>query len=95
MFSQVNSAIDRAEGGLGIGLALVKGLVALHGGRVEVRSEGPGRGSEFIVHLPHQVLAPAGLELLDRVTPLLHERRDHLHRLRVVEVAAALDFFVH
>jgi PAS domain S-box-containing protein len=59
MFSQVNSAIDRAEGGLGIGLALVKGLVALHGGRVEVRSEGLGRGSEFIVHLPHRVLAPA------------------------------------
>src|SRR5688572_6668629 len=59
MFSQVNSAIDRAEGGLGIGLALVKGLVVLHGGRVEVRSEGAGRGSEFIVHLPHQVLAPS------------------------------------
>ncbi len=59
MFSQVNSAIDRAEGGLGIGLALVKGLVTLHGGRVEVRSEGLGRGSEFIVHLPHKVLAPA------------------------------------
>ena len=59
MFSQVNSAIDRAEGGLGIGLALVKGLVALHGGRVEVRSEGLGRGSEFIIHLPHKVLAPA------------------------------------
>jgi PAS domain S-box-containing protein len=58
MFSQVNSAIDRAEGGLGIGLALVKGLVALHGGRVEVRSEGPGRGSEFIVHLPHKLLVP-------------------------------------
>ena len=58
MFSQVNSAIDRAEGGLGIGLALVKGLVALHGGRVDVRSEGLGRGSEFISHLPHKVLAP-------------------------------------
>jgi PAS domain S-box-containing protein len=61
MFSQVNSAIDRAEGGLGIGLALVKGLVALHGGRVEVRSEGLGRGSEFIVHLPHKVIAPAAV----------------------------------
>jgi CheY-like chemotaxis protein len=59
MFSQVNSAIDRAEGGLGIGLALVKGLVALHGGRVEARSEGLGRGSEFIVVLPNRVLAPA------------------------------------
>jgi PAS domain S-box-containing protein len=63
MFSQVNSAIDRAEGGLGIGLALVKGLVALHGGRVEVKSEGLGRGSEFIVHLPYELLAPAKGEL--------------------------------
>jgi CheY-like chemotaxis protein len=63
MFSQVNSAIDRAEGGLGIGLALVKGLVALHGGRVEVRSEGLGRGSEFIVHLPHKVLAPSNVAI--------------------------------
>ena len=52
MFSQVNSAIDRAEGGLGIGLALVKGLVALHGGQVSVASEGLGRGSEFLVRLP-------------------------------------------
>jgi PAS domain S-box-containing protein len=53
MFSQLNSAIDRAEGGLGIGLALVKGLVTLHGGRVEARSAGPGRGSEFVVRLPN------------------------------------------
>jgi|GEM_PF-1659384 PAS domain S-box-containing protein len=68
MFSQVNSAIDRAEGGLGIGLALVKGLVSLHGGRVEVRSEGLGRGSEFIVHLPHRVLAPANLAPRDEPT---------------------------
>ncbi|MBC8025837.1 MAG: response regulator [Steroidobacteraceae bacterium] len=60
MFSQVNSAIDRAEGGLGIGLSLVKGLTALHGGRVEAKSEGLGRGSEFIVRLPHKVLAPLG-----------------------------------
>jgi CheY-like chemotaxis protein len=52
MFSQVNSAIDRAEGGLGIGLALVKGLVALHGGEVSATSEGLGRGSEFLVRLP-------------------------------------------
>ena len=65
MFSQVDSAVDRAEGGLGIGLALVKGLVALHGGRVEVKSEGIGRGSEFIVHLPHRVLAPAGAVVAD------------------------------
>jgi PAS domain S-box-containing protein len=52
MFSQSDSALARAEGGLGVGLALVRGLVALHGGSVEARSEGPGRGSEFIVRLP-------------------------------------------
>ncbi len=56
MFSQVNSAIARSEGGLGIGLALVKGLVGLHHGSVEVRSEGPGMGSEFTIHLPQSVL---------------------------------------
>jgi PAS domain S-box-containing protein len=59
MFSQVDSAIDRAEGGLGIGLALVKGLVTLHGGTVEARSDGLGRGSEFVVRLPHRLLAPS------------------------------------
>jgi PAS domain S-box-containing protein len=52
MFSQVASALDRAEGGLGIGLALSRGLVELHGGRIEVHSAGLGRGSEFIVRLP-------------------------------------------
>jgi CheY-like chemotaxis protein len=57
MFSQVNTAIDRAQGGLGIGLGLVKGLVNLHGGTVEARSEGLDRGSEFIVRLPKSVLS--------------------------------------
>lgn len=52
MFSQVTSSRDRSEGGLGIGLALVKGLVELHGGEIEARSAGLGRGSEFIVRLP-------------------------------------------
>jgi PAS domain S-box-containing protein len=52
MFSQVDSPVDRAEGGLGIGLALVRGLVALHGGTVEAASEGPGHGSTFTIRLP-------------------------------------------
>jgi CheY-like chemotaxis protein len=52
MFAQVDRSLDRAQGGLGVGLALVRGLTALHGGSVEARSEGPGKGSEFIVRLP-------------------------------------------
>jgi PAS domain S-box-containing protein len=56
MFSQVDSAIDRTEGGLGIGLALVKGLVALHGGTVEGISAGIGHGSEFTIRLPRALV---------------------------------------
>jgi signal transduction histidine kinase/ActR/RegA family two-component response regulator len=56
MFSQIDSAIDRAEGGLGIGLALVKGLAALHGGTVQATSPGLGRGSEFTIRLPRSVV---------------------------------------
>ena len=52
MFMQVDQSLDRAQGGLGIGLALVKQLVEMHGGAVRALSEGPGRGSEFIVRLP-------------------------------------------
>ncbi len=52
MFSQVDRPIERSTGGLGIGLALVKGLVEMHGGTVEARSEGEGRGSMFTVTLP-------------------------------------------
>jgi CheY-like chemotaxis protein len=52
MFSQVGPALERSQGGLGIGLSLVRGLVALHGGSVEARSAGVGKGSEFIVRLP-------------------------------------------
>jgi CheY-like chemotaxis protein len=57
MFSQVKSAQDRSEGGLGIGLALAKGLIHLHRGTLEARSEGTGRGSEFIVKLPRRTLS--------------------------------------
>jgi PAS domain S-box-containing protein len=51
MFSQVAPTLERSQGGLGIGLALVRGLVALHGGSIEARSS-PGKGSELIVRLP-------------------------------------------
>jgi signal transduction histidine kinase len=52
MFSQIDGIEGRSEGGLGIGLALVKGIAELHGGTVEARSAGLGEGSEFIVRLP-------------------------------------------
>ncbi len=52
LFSQVDHSLERSQGGLGIGLALVKGLVEMHGGAVEAHSEGVGRGSEFVVRLP-------------------------------------------
>jgi PAS domain S-box-containing protein len=52
LFIQADSALDRARGGLGIGLTLVRQLVEMHGGLVQVHSEGPGHGSEFSVRLP-------------------------------------------
>ena len=52
MFSQAGAALERARGGLGIGLALVRGLVEMHGGHVSAWSEGPGRGSTFTIRLP-------------------------------------------
>jgi CheY-like chemotaxis protein len=56
MFTQLPGSVERSQGGLGIGLTLVRRLVELHGGAVEALSEGAGRGSEFVVRLP---LAPA------------------------------------
>jgi CheY-like chemotaxis protein/anti-sigma regulatory factor (Ser/Thr protein kinase) len=59
-FTQDRQAIDRAQGGLGLGLALVRNLVELHGGSVTAHSEGRGRGSVFVVRLPRvRVAKPA------------------------------------
>lgn len=51
-FTQINQSLDRAQGGLGIGLTLVKSIVEMHGGAVQVRSGGAEQGSEFTVRLP-------------------------------------------
>ena len=61
LFAQVDRTLARSEGGLGVGLTLVRQLVELHGGTVEARSEGLGRGAEFVVRLPAtRVGTPAG-----------------------------------
>ena len=52
LFTQVDRSLDRSQGGLGIGLTLVRHLVEMHGGKVSVSSPGPGLGSEFLVQLP-------------------------------------------
>ncbi len=52
LFTQLEATMDRAQGGLGIGLTLARNLLLLHGGTLEARSEGPGTGAEFVVRLP-------------------------------------------
>ncbi|WP_170135491.1 PAS domain S-box protein [Nannocystis exedens] len=75
LFTQANHSLERSQGGLGIGLSLVKSLVELHGGAVEARSDGPDLGSEFVVRLPTVEPPPDSpaepLERLDRA----HARR--------------------
>jgi CheY-like chemotaxis protein len=62
-FSQADRSLDRSRGGLGLGLALVKGLVELHGGAVHAQSRGLGLGAEFTVALPTIPAPPEALEL--------------------------------
>jgi PAS domain S-box-containing protein len=69
MFSQIDGAAARSEGGLGIGLALVKGLLELHCGTIEARSDGLGRGSEFIVRLPLTEATPSEVSATDVDAP--------------------------
>lgn len=75
-FVQAAQTIERAHGGLGLGLALVKGLVELHGGTVTARSEGEGRGSEFTVSLPAQASSTATVDATSG--PVAHKTRSVL-----------------
>jgi two-component system CheB/CheR fusion protein len=72
MFVQSPRTLDRAGGGLGVGLTLVRALVEMHGGTVSARSDGEGKGSEFVVRLP---LATTASEALAEAEPLPQPRR--------------------
>jgi signal transduction histidine kinase/CheY-like chemotaxis protein len=105
MFAQDARASRRSQGGLGIGLSLVKGLVELHGGRVVARSDGPQRGSEFMVRLPlatmgaaHGAVDPGGAMVrLSRRVLVVDDNRDSADTLSTLlevmgcEVAVAYD----
>jgi PAS domain S-box-containing protein len=76
LFYQVDRSFTRPEGGLGLGLTLVHRLVEMHGGKIEVRSDGLNRGSEFIVHLPALPVAPLSerINSIDDIYPILAKR---------------------
>ncbi|MGH2626539.1 MAG: hybrid sensor histidine kinase/response regulator, partial [Anaerolineales bacterium] len=79
MFTQIDRSLERSQGGLGIGLTLVKRLVQMHGGSVEAYSEGPGRGSEFVVRLPILI------EKAKAKTPTAEQTPMTAHRILIVD----------
>ena len=87
MFYQSRSVAGSPEGGLGIGLALVRLIVERHGGRVEATSPGLGQGSTFIVHLPlkPQVATPVGAPVDEWPQGMLHPRSAPARRILVVD----------
>lgn len=90
-FTQADASLDRSKGGLGLGLALVRSLVELHGGSVEARSAGVGQGSEFTVWLPLDTTSPrdatskeAGGALTRRRVLIVEDNADAAATLREV-----------
>ncbi len=82
MFAQVTPALERARGGLGIGLALARGFVEMHGGTISARSDGPGKGSEFRIELP---LADGHVSPANPPTLAVAERSASLLRIVVAD----------
>jgi two-component system, chemotaxis family, CheB/CheR fusion protein len=81
LFTQVDNSLARSQGGLGIGLTLARRLVEMHGGRIEARSAGLGRGSEFIVRLPVVPASAAAIAVRHEVRP----RAMRPHRILIVD----------
>jgi PAS domain S-box-containing protein len=82
MFVQVDRSLEREKSGLGIGLCLARGLTLLHEGSIEARSEGPGRGSEFVVRLPAAIDPGQVAGDRDGSSSL---KKFHTHRVLVVD----------
>jgi PAS domain S-box-containing protein len=83
IFSQSPRSLDRAQGGLGIGLSLVRGIVSLHHGSIEARSDGSDKGSEFIVCLP--IAAKAAIERSGAVEANVEPARLTERRILIVD----------
>jgi signal transduction histidine kinase len=75
VFTQGDHSLDRAQGGLGMGLAVTKGLIDLHGGEVQAHSAGSGNGSEFCFLLPLAPTDPVGLQAEGEITPHSEARK--------------------
>ncbi|HXD87364.1 MAG TPA: response regulator [Urbifossiella sp.] len=88
LFTQVDRSLDRAQGGLGIGLTLVHRLVTMHGGTVTAASEGLGKGSEFVVRLP-TIPSPHAAE--PAATPTIRREQSRLDQLSVLVVDDHVD----
>ena len=88
-FTQAHEGIDRRFGGLGLGLAITRAIVELHGGKVTAQSEGPGRGSTFTVRLP--ITTGRAPDDEDPYESLVDERQIQDLRLRVLVIEDSLD----
>jgi CheY-like chemotaxis protein len=84
LFTQVDRTLDRSQGGLGVGLTLVRSLVELHGGTVHASSPGPGRGSEFVVRLP-ALPAVGRIEPGQPLAPGSAQSSSSTHRILIVD----------
>lgn len=95
LFFQVDRTLDRSQGGLGVGLTLVRRLVELHGGTVQARSEGTSRGSTFTVRLPRGVVGQALQPQSGAVAPVVGRRlllvEDHADSRQVVRQLLEVD----
>jgi signal transduction histidine kinase/CheY-like chemotaxis protein len=88
LFRRADESLARSEGGLGIGLALARGLVEMHGGRIEALSEGHGKGSEFVIRLPRSV----AVEVAEpQHRPPAEAQKREARQLRVLVVDDSVD----